>query len=102
MPQPQLWRDRPSTVILLIGLCSSALWLAWVPNNYTFALASLYAFARPIRMPPRAPGQPPPRRSIGDTMLDQWLDGIPLEDAPTHRDIAVAVQKALLAAHLEQ
>jgi hypothetical protein len=93
----QYWRDIPSTVILLFGLTSAALWFACVPNNYTFALGSLYAFSRPIRLPIRAPGQPRGRRSMGDTLLDQWLDGIPLEGAPTHRDVAVAVQRTLVA-----
>jgi len=91
------WRDLPSTAILLLGLTAAAVWLAVIPNNCTFALASLYSFARPIRFPVRAPGQPPGRRSMGDTLLDQWLDGIPLEDAPTHRNVAIAVQRALVA-----
>lgn len=86
----QTWQDLASTYILLAGLLFSALWLALVPARYTFALASLYAFARPLRFSGKNKG----RRALGDAFLHQWLDGIPLEH-PTHRRIAVAVQISL-------
>ena len=86
----QTWKDRASTYILLAGLSLSAIWLAFVPARYTFALASLYAFARPLRFSKKNRG----RRALGDAFLHQWLDGIPLEHS-THRRIAVAVQISL-------
>jgi hypothetical protein len=86
----QTWKDNASTCILLAGLATTAVWLALVPTRVTFALASLYAFARPLRFSGKSRG----RRSVGDAVLHQWLDGIPLAH-PTHRRVAVAVQMAL-------
>ena len=110
--------------MLLLGLFSASIWFAVVPPRVSFALASLYAFARPIRKgvkPPRAPPShlssppdqallgtegkaagggaaflaPKPKLVLPDTLLYQWLDGIPLEE-PTHREVPIAVQRALL------
>ena len=97
---------------------SSSIWLAVVPPRITFALFSIYAFTRPLRH--KSHKQPPAgsstgsagggqaggggagaaggiaikRKSLVDLLISQWLSGIPL-DAPTHRDISVAVQMAL-------
>ena len=142
------WRDSPSTLFL-----SGALWLALVPGNLSFALASIYAFSRPLRrgeyyraLPEEEKGaaaggggggatgrrrlfgehgqqlsglelvghllkglflgygggrqsiivlpSKPPSKSLFEAVLYQWLEGIPL-DAPTHRDLTAAVQRAL-------
>jgi hypothetical protein len=121
----QTWRDAASTIFLLGVLFFGAVWLVVVPNNITFALASIYCFTRPLRRGEfyRRPteeeagggledgsGAVAPAkgrqqsivmtenrvrdRSLFDTILYQWLDGIPL-DAPTHRDLTTAVQRAL-------
>ena len=90
----QHWRDRTSTDLLLLALICGAVWLATVPLRVTFALGTIYVFARPIRKPLRPTGA---RRALSDAVIDQWLDGIPLDDAPTHRSVAVAVQAALLS-----
>jgi hypothetical protein len=90
------WRDRRSTAVLVLGLCAASLWLASVPHNVTFGLWAIYLFARPLRKPIRPTGAPPPRLSLPDALLYQWLDGIPLR-ASTHRTVAVGVQMALQA-----
>lgn len=92
----QEWRDSHSTVVLIFGLCASALWCATVPHNATFGIWAVYLFARPLRKPTRPKGAPRPRLSLPDALLHQWLDGIPLA-APTHRTVAVDVQMALQA-----
>jgi hypothetical protein len=127
------WADHASTELLLLALALASVWLATVPHRVTFALFSLYLFARPLRKdsPPlssRTSSSTPlpgtagsisssaqegrsasvggsavgrrPRwapRHLSDAMLDQWLDGIPL-DAPTHRDVPLALHMALQAA----
>ena len=93
-----------------------------MPPRITFALFSIYAFTRPLRHKSHKSHKQPPagsstgnsgssgsgqaggggaagviaikRKSLVDLLISQWLSGIPL-DAPTHRDISVAVQMAL-------
>jgi hypothetical protein len=86
-----LWRDHGSSWILLMVLFLGAVWFALIPHNITFGMATLYAFARPIRKPKVSKGM----LSLFDAMLYQWLEGIPLEE-PTHRSTSTAVQMALV------
>lgn len=82
-----------------------------MPPRITFALFSVYAFTRPLRHKShkqapaggagstgagstQAGGITIKRKSLVDLLISQWLSGIPL-DAPTHRDMTVAVQMAL-------
>ena len=74
-----------------------ALWFGFVPHNVTFAMGVIYAFSRPLRKSRKRASEGSKdggRRPLVDVMLQQWLEGIPL-DAPTHRNLSVALHHEL-------